>query len=236
MNFTKILSLIILSIFFVGCSQTTTTTTNNNSKKYNIRTVHDNSHEDKEINIEDLEFFDSMEKAVMFEIKERGPKDSNGIKEVIKMLEKDDDCLIFIIENYDDCDWVLPYKSKTKIIDRKKYYSQPIMMTGVPWKVTLECHDLVKKDAIRDGKDVFKEQVKDDFIFGGASNNFNIGNDVQYIRYGMTTDDKVKSMKIDGNPPTEIIPIKLDKDDVYFWYYTNLNVDTSNLEDIDITY
>ncbi|MGC9339492.1 hypothetical protein [Listeria ivanovii] len=43
----------------------------------------------------------------------------------------------------------------------------------------------------------------------------------------MSYDKKAPNLTINGEHPTKVIPIELDGDDCYFWYYEDLKYDSS---------
>lgn len=71
-------------------------------------------------------------------------------------------------------------------------------------------------------------------MFNG-NNAFILGKDKENIKWGLSIDENINNLKINGMPPTEIIKTKLDDDDVYFWYYEGLDVDHSNISEVKIT-
>lgn len=148
-------------------------------------------------------------------------------------MKKDDTAVVFFITETDGKDEFYIYKMKVKNEEDKELYSTPILGTSWQWQSKLEW--IKKLEQNKDKESGLKAKVESDLMLFNSDGNFCIGNDKEIIKWGLSIDEEIKKLKINGQSPTEIMTIKLDNDDVYFWYYESLSIDTMN-DEIDISF
>lgn len=225
-----ILVSVMMTIFFIGCDKQISTSVGNGeyTGTYNGTTEDFN----REPDISELEFFEDISEAILANNFDEDLSASN-VKKIIKILEKDDDCIVFFVTEKDDKDVFFIYKMKEKNENNKRYYSTPILATGWQWDAKKK--DFKITEEYNDENEWFSKKVESDLMLFNGSNRFTIGDDKVNIKWGLSIDENINNLKINGIPPTEIIKTKLDDDDAYFWYYEGLDVDHSNISEVKIT-
>ncbi|MBF2671065.1 hypothetical protein [Listeria seeligeri] len=207
-------------------SQTTTTADNGTVTKQTI--TNDDTEEEEEV---ELSYYNTIEDAVKSsdfamdeEEKEEGASYTNKkvIKEKVLFLESETDALLFFIGNLlegkdDDDDALVVYKFKVKQEGNKKKYSTPTDAT----QVTAGSE---KWDYEHDGS---KQEIQTSLNLNNAYQSFNLYSETTQLQWGMSYDKNAPNLTINGEHPTKVIPIELDGDDCYFWYYEDLKYDSS---------
>lgn len=126
-----ILLSIMMTIFFVGCDKQISIS----SKEGKYTGTYENGTPDdfnKEANINELEFFEDINEAILSNDFGEDLSAIN-VKSIIKILEKDDDCIVFFVTQEGDKNMFYIYKMKEKNENNKKYYSKPILAGGWQW-------------------------------------------------------------------------------------------------------
>ncbi len=221
---------IVITMFFIGCNKQISISTKNGE----FTGTYENGNAEefkKEPNINELKFFEDINKAVLSNNFDEDLSAKN-VKKIIKILEKDDDCIVFFATEKDYNDVFFIYKMKEKNEDNKKYYSRPILATGWQWKDKRNYMKRIEKE----GGEADIEKIRCDLMMFNGNNAFTLGKDKENIKWGLSIDENINNLKINGIPPTEIIKTKLDDDDVYFWYYEGLDLDHSNISKVKITF
>ncbi|MBC2224876.1 hypothetical protein [Listeria seeligeri] len=206
-------------------SETATTGDNGTVTKQTI--TNDDTEEEEEV---ERSYYDTIEDAVKGsnfaideEEKEEGASYTNKkvIKEKVLFLESETDALLFFIGNLlegkDDDDALVVYKFKVKQEGNKKKYSTPTDAT----QVTAGSE---KWDYEHDGS---KQEIQTSLNLNNAYQSFNLYSETTQLQWGMSYDKNAPNLTINGEQPTKVIPIELDGDDCYFWYYEDLKYDSS---------
>ncbi|MBC1533282.1 hypothetical protein [Listeria seeligeri] len=206
-------------------SETTTTADNGTITKETI--TNDDSEEEEEV---ERSYYDTIEDAVKGsnfamdeEEKEEGASYTNKkvIKEKVLFLESETDALLFFIGNFiedkDYTDALVVYKFKVKQEGNQTKYSTPT--NGMQIAASAE-------------KDIYeyrgsKGEITSCLNLYNAYQNYNLYPETTQLQWGISRDKNAPNLTINGEHPTKVIPIELDGDDCYFWYYEDLKYDSS---------
>ncbi|MBC2312689.1 hypothetical protein HCB40_00650 [Listeria welshimeri] len=208
-------------------SQTTNTGDNGTITKQTI--TNDDSEEEQEV---ELSYYDTVEDAVKgsnFAIdEEEGISYTNKkvIKKKVLFLESDTDALLFFIGNLlegkDYSDALVVYKFKIKQEGNQTTYSNPTNATQIAARSEKEGYeDWGSKDEVQTCLNLYN-----------AYQSFNLYPETTQFQWGMSFDKNAPKLTINGKHPTKVIPIVLDGDDCYFWYYEDLKYDSSKKAEI----
>lgn len=148
-------------------------------------------------------------------------------------MKKNDNAVVFFISDYNGRDDFYIYKIKVKNEGDKELYSKPILGTDCPWKGKRYLIRLIE-EGNEDKESALKEKIETDLMLFNNAGHFYTEKD-KVLKWGLSLDEEIKDLKINGQPPTEIMNIKLDDDDVYFWYYEDCPVKTIS-DDVDISF
>ncbi|MBC1413361.1 hypothetical protein HB781_07830 [Listeria welshimeri] len=208
-------------------SQMTKTGDNGTITKQTI--TNDDSEEEQEV---ELSYYDTVEDAVKgsnFAIdEEEGVSYTNKkeIKEKVLFLESDTDALLFFIgnfiENKDDSDALVVYKFKVKKEGNQTKYSTPT--NGAQVAASSE-----KDNYEYSGS---KGEIKSCLNLLNAYQIFNLYPETTQLQWGLSRNKNAPNLTINGKHPTKVIPVVLDGDDCYFWYYEDLKYDSSKKTEI----
>ncbi|MBC1861619.1 hypothetical protein HBP63_11805 [Listeria welshimeri] len=208
-------------------SQTTKTGDNGTVTKQTI--ANDDSEEEQEI---ERSYYNTIEDAVkgsdfaLEEGEEVSYTNKKEIKEKVLFLESDTDALLFFIgnfiENKDDSDALVVYKFKVKKEGNQTKYSTPTNATQIP----AESEKRIYK---RGGS---KYEIQTCLNLYNAYQSFNLYPETTQLQWGMSYNKSAPNLTINGDRPTKVIPIKMDGDDCYFWYYEDLKYDSSKKAEI----
>ena len=157
----------------------------------------------------DLVYADTMEEALSFNVDyyfKRYPY-MHKVNDVIKVFENDEYATMFYHTIKDtNKEGLVASKFKVKITNGKKQYALILVelseMGGWRMSETLQ--------AMRETAPLY------DFM-----SEFSINKGDRFI-YGSFDTEKVKTIKIEGQSPTEVIEYKVKGKKEYFWYYENL--------------
>ncbi|MBF2468353.1 hypothetical protein IA919_11245 [Listeria welshimeri] len=208
-------------------SQTTKTGDNGTITKQTI--TNDDSEAEQEV---ERSYYNTIEDAVKgsnFAIdEEEGVSYTNKkeIKEKVLFLESDTDALLFFIgnfiENKDDSDALVVYKFKVKKEGNQTKYSTPT--NGAQVAASSE-----KDNYEYSGS---KGEIKSCLNLLNAYQSFNLYPETTQLQWGLSRNKNAPNLTINGKHPTKVIPIVLDGDDCYFWYYEDLKYDSSKKAEI----
>ncbi|WP_338672269.1 hypothetical protein [Listeria seeligeri] len=206
-------------------SQTTTTADNGTVTKQTI--TNDDTEEEEEI---ERSYYDTIEDAVKGsnfamdeEDEEEGASYLNKkvIKEKVLFLESETDALLFFIgnqveeENYTDA--LVVYKFKVKQEGNQTKYSTPTNATQVAAESEKEGYEYRGS----------KQEIQTCLNLYNAYQSFNLYPETTQLQWGMSYDKNAPNLTVNGEHPTKVIPIEMDGDDCYFWYYEDLKYDSS---------
>ncbi|MBC1762495.1 hypothetical protein HCA31_08340 [Listeria welshimeri] len=208
-------------------SQTTKTGDNGTVTKQTI--TNDDSEAEQEV---ELSYYDTIEDAVKgsdFAIdEEEGISYTNKkvIKKKVLFLESDKDALLFFIGNLlegkDHSDALVVYKFKVKKEGNQTKYSTPT--NGAQVAASSE-----KDNYEYSGS---KGEIKSCLNLLNAYQSFNLYPETTQLQWGLSRNKNAPNLTINGKHPTKVIPIVLDGDDCYFWYYEDLKYDSSKKAEI----
>ncbi|MBC1664486.1 hypothetical protein HB955_10110 [Listeria welshimeri] len=208
-------------------SQTTNTGDNGTITKQTI--TNDDSEEEQEV---ELSYYDTVEDAVKgsnFAIdEEEGVSYTNKkeIKEKVLFLESDTDALLFFIGNLlegkDYSDALVVYKFKIKQEGNQTTYSNPTNATQIA--------AISEKEGYEDWGS--KYEVQTCLNLYNAYQSFNLYPETTQLQWGLSRNKNAPNLTINGKHPTKVIPIVLDGDNCYFWYYEDLKYDSSKKAEI----
>ncbi|HCJ4446733.1 TPA: hypothetical protein NR419_001496 [Listeria innocua] len=175
-----------------------------------------------------LSYYSTIEDAVKINTfaKDSDAKDSPNlnkkvIKEKVLLLENEKNAILFFIGNVRESnnhkDSLVVYKFKVKEEGSTKKYSTPTNATqifGVFAKNNYE---------IRDGE----YEIQTCLNLYNTYQIFNLYPETSQLQWGTSYNKNAPNLTINGKHPTKVIPIELDGDDCYFWYYEDLKYDSS---------
>ncbi|WP_271005630.1 hypothetical protein [Listeria seeligeri] len=203
-------------------SQTTTTADNGTVTKQTI--TNDDSEEEEEVQ---RSYYDTIEDAVKSsnfpkeEDEESSYTNKKVIKEKVLFLENETDALLFFIGNLlerkDYRDALVVYKFKVKKEGNQTKYSTPTNATQIAAKSE-------KKSFEYGGS---KYEIQTSLNLNNAYQSFNLYPETTQLQWGLSYNKNAPNLTINGEHPTKVIPIELDGDDCYFWYYEDLKYDSS---------
>lgn len=175
---------------------------------------------------EELMYYDTIEEAV----KNCTYDEYTGyeIKEIIKLLQGEQYAVLFFIADKDGDDILLQYKLKLKKEASKILYSTPIHTTGTLFlnhKRMLRQYNKINQETAN------TEKVKADINLNFPD--FNLDEEHE-LHWGILMDEITQSLKINGLVPTEVLPITMDNETAYFWYYEDLP--TNNKTEINVEF
>ncbi|WP_271001518.1 hypothetical protein [Listeria seeligeri] len=211
-----------LLVYIHTKSQTTTTADNGTVTKQTI--TYDDTEEEEEI---ERSYYDTIEEAVKGSNFEKEEDEESSyinkrvIKEKVLFLESETDALLFFIgntlEGKDYSDALVVYKFKVKQEGNKTKYSTPT--NGMQIVASAEKDNYEYRES--------KGEITSCLNLFNAYQTYNLYPETTQLQWGMSYDKNAPNLTINGEHPTKMIPIELDGDDCYFWYYEDLKYDSS---------
>ncbi|MBF2593316.1 hypothetical protein [Listeria welshimeri] len=208
-------------------SQTTKTGDNGTITKQTI-TKGDSKDEDEV----ELSYYDTIEDAVKNntfvsdEEEDSSYLNKKVIKEKVLLLENETDAILFFIGNAieaeDHNDSLVVYKFKVNKDGNQIKYSTPTDAVQV--------FGYVEKGRYNRGGS--KYEIQTGLNLYNANQSFNLYPETTKFQWGMSFNKNAPNLTINGKHPTKVIPIKLNGDDCFFWYYEDLKYDSSKKAEI----
>ncbi|WP_088825295.1 MULTISPECIES: hypothetical protein [Listeria] len=190
---------ISLSIFFVlmGCSNTAESLKGEEKKN--------------EENV--VKFYPSIDKATAnntFSV----ALDKDSLGEQLLSLKDDNHQIIFFKSSYENKDTITVYKYQLKLDSGQEQYSNPTNATQIVWQAQLDSQKKSKLSNV--------EMIQLAIKMNNPKQTFNLSPETTKLQWGISKAINTPKLKIDGQTATKVIPITLDGDNVYFWYFENL--------------
>ncbi|EKF1562458.1 hypothetical protein OX521_002451 [Listeria monocytogenes] len=175
-----------------------------------------------------LSYYSTIEDAVKNNTfaKDSDAKDSPNlnkkvIKEKVLLLENEKNAILFFIGNVRETnnhkDSLVVYKFKVKEEGSTKKYSTPTNATQISGVFAKNNYE------IRDGE----YEIQTCLNLYNTYQIFNLYPETSQLQWGTSYNKNAPNLTINGKHPTKVIPIELDGDDCYFWYYEDLKYDSS---------
>ncbi|EQC0754833.1 hypothetical protein ACY2EP_002502 [Listeria innocua] len=175
-----------------------------------------------------LSYYSTIEDAVKNNTfaKDSDAKDSPNlnkkvIKEKVLLLENEKNAILFFIGNVRESnnhkDSLVVYKFKVKEEGSTKKYSTPTNATQISGVFAKNNY------GIRDGE----YEIQTCLNLYNTYQIFNLYPETSQLQWGTSYNKNAPNLTINGKHPTKVIPIELDGDDCYFWYYEDLKYDSS---------
>ncbi|ECQ6353741.1 TPA: hypothetical protein ACSK5I_000851 [Listeria innocua] len=175
-----------------------------------------------------LSYYSTIEDAVKNNTfaKDSDAKDSPNlnkkvIKEKVLLLENEKNAILFFIGNVRESnnhkDSLVVYKFKVKEEGSTKKYSTPTNATQISGVFAKNNYE------IRDGE----YEIQTCLNLYNTYQIFNLYLETSQLQWGTSYNKNAPNLTINGKHPTKVIPIELDGDDCYFWYYEDLKYDSS---------
>ncbi|EAD5710333.1 hypothetical protein EX186_05500 [Listeria innocua] len=175
-----------------------------------------------------LSYYSTIEDAVKNNTftKDSDAKDSPNlnkkvIKEKVLLLENEKNAILFFIGNVRESnnhkDSLVVYKFKVKEEGSTKKYSTPTNATQISGVFAKNNYE------IRDGE----YEIQTCLNLYNTYQIFNLYPETSQLQWGTSYNKNAPNLTINGKHPTKVIPIELDGDDCYFWYYEDLKYDSS---------
>ncbi|MBF2469344.1 hypothetical protein [Listeria welshimeri] len=147
------------------------------------------------------------------------------IKEKVLFLESENEALLFFIGNLlegkDHSDALVVYKFKVKKEANQTTYSNPTDATQIAAGSEKRKYEYGNK-----------YEIQTSLNLNNAYQSFNLYPKTTQFQWGMSFNKNAPNLTINGKHPTKVIPIVLDGDDCYFWYYEDLKYDSSKKAEI----
>jgi len=160
-----------------------------------------------------LQYFDTIEEAII--------NNDLGIENIIivdriKLFENDESAVLFFRQkNVEGDDVVGAYRTFVKEYDGVRSYSTPIVATGrSPVANKLSVKNM-KLDEIGEVRLSISQDTLRSLRIDETKNFF----------WGLSQTERVRNLKIEGQPVTEVIEVELDGETWYFWYFDDLVTD-----------
>ncbi|ECB9805127.1 hypothetical protein WFU28_000959 [Listeria monocytogenes] len=175
-----------------------------------------------------LSYYSTIEDAVKNNTfaKDSDAKDSPNlnkkvIKEKVLLLENEKNAILFFIGNVRESnnhkDSLVVYKFKVKEEGSTKKYSTPTNATQISGVFAKNNYE------IRDGE----YEIQTCLNLYNTYQIFNLYPETSQLQWGTSYNKNAPNLTINGKHPTKVIPIELDGEDCYFWYYEDLKYDSS---------
>ena len=167
----------------------------------------------------EMDYYSTIEEAVYHSdfYDEEYSYNVSHIVKIIKLFQNDRLASVFVQSDDKDSDIIFVYMCYTRIeSDGRILYSKPIKGTGIMW--------YAHKQAIVSRDYNATDEVKFCLSLYSARQHFSIDNTKNFF-WGLSQTEKVKNLKIEGQPVTEVIELELDGEPAYFWYFEDLATD-----------
>jgi len=166
----------------------------------------------EDVKLDDKDFYNSIEESIITNKLDNTQTSEN----IFEVIEKDNDCIVFSINEYDDVHVINIFRIKKKFENGNSYYSKPISQTEINWENTnqytySDCNDLESKIKV----DIDKSRYVHEYW---------IGENKTQILWGIVDDEKIYNLTINKVKPTEIIEFMIGSQKGYLWYYEGLNL------------
>ena len=165
-------------------------------------------------NPDNFQYYNTLEEAVTHNTLSESNITYIGKK--IKLLENSQYAVLFFKSNVHGKDVLYIFKFFVKEIDGTCYYSTPISSLNIAWETRKLSVQQMKLDAIG--------EIRLCIALDNYSQRFRIDNTKNFF-WGISQTPQAKNLKIEGQPATEVIPVKMDGDTAYFWYFADLKTD-----------
>jgi len=160
----------------------------------------------------DFQYYATLDEAVAHNI--IATSNVTHIDERIKLFENNQYAVLFFKSNMYDRDALYVFKFYVREIKGTPHYSPPIVGTNIMWEAQKLAIHKMKLDAIGEVR----------LCISQDSQIFRIDNTKNFF-WGISSSPKAMNLKIEGQPATEVIPVKMDGDTAYFWYFDDLKTD-----------
>jgi len=158
------------------------------------------------------------------------------VGEQIKLFQNDNLAIFFFKSKMNDKDTIVVLKHYTCAEDNEKLYSAPLSGSGI-------LRNICSKPAVKakNGGIDYTEEVR--FFINKCSSQFFSVDATKLFIWGISQTEEIKSLKIEGQPVTEVVLVELDGKKVYFWYFDDfmtkkwrtLTDMSESIEDFSIT-
>ncbi|EAC9079182.1 hypothetical protein KV69_11650 [Listeria monocytogenes] len=175
-----------------------------------------------------LSYYSTIEDAVKNNTfaKDSDAKDSPNlnkkvIKEKVLLLENEKNAILFFIGNVRETnnhkDSLVVYKFKVKEEGSTKKYSTPTNATQISGVFAKNNYEISYGEY----------EIQTCLNLYNTYQIFNLYPETSQLQWGTSYNKNAPNLTINGKHPTKVIPIELDGDDCYFWYYEDLKYDSS---------
>ncbi|MBC1490936.1 hypothetical protein [Listeria booriae] len=155
------------------------------------------------------------------------PLNKEKIGEQILTLKDDKTQINFFKSTYNNQDTVTVYKYQLRQDAGRLLYSSPTNATQIIWHAQLDSQKKAKLSNI--------DEIRLALKMNNPRQTFNLNPNATSLQWGISKEASTPSLTIDGQVPTKVIPITLDGDNVYFWYFENL-VSPKNADSMKISF
>ena len=164
-------------------------------------------------NPEDYQYYDTLDEAITHDTFVTG--NVTHIDERIKLFQNSQYAVLFFKSNMYGNDALYVFKFYVREINGTPHYSSPIVGGNIMWKAHKLSVQQMNLDAVGEVRLCISRDSLRQFRIDNTKNFF----------WGISSSPKAKNLKIEGQPATEVIPVKMDGDTAYFWYFADLKTD-----------
>lgn len=205
MNKKLLIGILAILIFFIS------TIFKSNSHLPQASTIEPSAQDNKNPLI--YAYYSSIDEAVENNTFADGKPADYKIKQKIKIVEDEDYCLLYAVNIQPNGEEIFSlFMFKIRIKNETKEYSNPIS------------HFPTVRSFISDSeneKGIVKAQQEFLSLFNLATKEDKIERYPNFI-WSLSTDKYIYQIKVNNQKPTEIIPFKIGKDKLYFYYFDDL--------------
>ena len=162
-----------------------------------------------------VRYYDSIEEAVSNNsFKDQFQASNIGV--IIKLFQNEKSATLFFKSGERDYDVIFIYKFYVKNESGKTMYSRPLSSTSMDW----EMHKgvLIQADLNEIG------EVRECIAMYSFGDLLTIDETKRFV-WGVSQTERIRSLRIEGQLVAEVIEIELGGENVYFWYYDDLETD-----------
>ena len=163
-------------------------------------------------------YYDTIEEAVSSNSFE-GEFHVAYIGEIIKLVQNDKFATLFFKPEKRAYEVIYVYNFYTKTDSGKIMYSRPLSSLCIDWEMQHKyVVNICNMNEIGEVRHCIHMYSNDAFQYLFID-------DTKRFVWGLSQSENIRSLKIEGQPVTEVIEIELGTDKVYFWYFDDLKTD-----------
>lgn len=196
-----------------------------NSEENNTTKVEHVTEGDPEFNEDDYikGYYPTLAEAIKHNTLADGKPIDFELVKTIKIIEDEESCIFYgtLFQADDGDEFFADMRFKTQEKDGKKTYSNPLSYGPTP--VEFIDNKVYKHKNIIEEQDSFLSLYSNSYTTKTMKNHPNFA-------WSLSTKKEVDKIKVNNQKPTEIIPFKIGKKQLYFYYFNDLKNNDKNDE------